>query len=493
MPLAALFASTIVYGRLAADNELVACRAAGINIYRLFASSILLAVFVALCSVILINYVMPGMVGQIRQFARSNLRGLAEQSLITKGHIAFRRNEQIFLTAPYSESRFDPDALRARGWDPALEYLKIDSPTAMQLDKKGEVVRITTGGAGWIQFDISKDPVEITAIISDARSFEVDQHKLDFERQFFGPIEVELPFPLNPSFLDLNSLIRFQAAPWKFDSIASSLRRFAAQLTRYWFFEHCRQCVEEGIPITLEHRRGGDYVVTAARARRLDKGRTELGGVKVERSEPDPARASVLTAPLAILDPVVHDAEDAEFELRFELLGTPDERVRLDHPGSTAFTSSRERASESLSGLLVPRDVLERLRSYTPAMILDRKDDLGISDAALADAHASLCADAAEFKREIVALYHFRFGFAASALVTILMAAALGIVFRGSRVLAAFGLAAIPFAISVVLVIMGRSNAEKEGMELAGALIIWVGLAGLALADALIIRLGVRR
>src|SRR3954453_21804157 len=31
LPIAALFATTMVYGRLAADNELTACRAAGIS------------------------------------------------------------------------------------------------------------------------------------------------------------------------------------------------------------------------------------------------------------------------------------------------------------------------------------------------------------------------------------------------------------------------------------------------------------------------------
>jgi len=47
MPIAALFATTMVYGRLAADNELQACRAAGINIHCLFLSTVLLSVFVA--------------------------------------------------------------------------------------------------------------------------------------------------------------------------------------------------------------------------------------------------------------------------------------------------------------------------------------------------------------------------------------------------------------------------------------------------------------
>src|SRR5262245_47489112 len=41
MPFAALIAAAMVYGRLAADNELTACRAAGINISRLFLAALL--------------------------------------------------------------------------------------------------------------------------------------------------------------------------------------------------------------------------------------------------------------------------------------------------------------------------------------------------------------------------------------------------------------------------------------------------------------------
>ena len=44
MPVAALFAATMAYGRFAADNEFLACRAAGINIHRLFLSALLLSV-----------------------------------------------------------------------------------------------------------------------------------------------------------------------------------------------------------------------------------------------------------------------------------------------------------------------------------------------------------------------------------------------------------------------------------------------------------------
>ena len=44
LPVSALFACAIVYGRLAADNEFDACRASGVNIHRLLAPAVALSV-----------------------------------------------------------------------------------------------------------------------------------------------------------------------------------------------------------------------------------------------------------------------------------------------------------------------------------------------------------------------------------------------------------------------------------------------------------------
>src|SRR5512134_685521 len=85
MPVAALFAATMVYGRLAADNELVACRAAGINIHRLFLAVVLLSVFVAAFTLLSGSFLIPGFAQQIEGFARRNLRDLVAQKLQHEG------------------------------------------------------------------------------------------------------------------------------------------------------------------------------------------------------------------------------------------------------------------------------------------------------------------------------------------------------------------------------------------------------------------------
>jgi lipopolysaccharide export LptBFGC system permease protein LptF len=59
LPMAALFAGTLVYGRLTTDNELDACRASGIGLLTLIYPGLALAIMVAIANLLLSFYVMP--------------------------------------------------------------------------------------------------------------------------------------------------------------------------------------------------------------------------------------------------------------------------------------------------------------------------------------------------------------------------------------------------------------------------------------------------
>ena len=56
LPIAALFAATVTYGRLSADNELVACRSSGINIHELFLPTMVISLASAIVSFIFFNF-----------------------------------------------------------------------------------------------------------------------------------------------------------------------------------------------------------------------------------------------------------------------------------------------------------------------------------------------------------------------------------------------------------------------------------------------------
>ena len=59
LPIAALFATTIVYGRLSADNEIVACRAAGISHLAMAVPAFVLGLTVAILGLLMLSFIVP--------------------------------------------------------------------------------------------------------------------------------------------------------------------------------------------------------------------------------------------------------------------------------------------------------------------------------------------------------------------------------------------------------------------------------------------------
>ena len=59
LPIAALFATTMVYGRLSADNELTACRAAGISHLSVALPAMVLGLLIAVVSFVFLCFIVP--------------------------------------------------------------------------------------------------------------------------------------------------------------------------------------------------------------------------------------------------------------------------------------------------------------------------------------------------------------------------------------------------------------------------------------------------
>jgi lipopolysaccharide export system permease protein len=77
LPMAALFAGALVYGRFAGDNELDACRASGISLLTMVYPGLALAVIVAVANLLLSFHVMPAFV----HLAENSLKNNAKQIL----------------------------------------------------------------------------------------------------------------------------------------------------------------------------------------------------------------------------------------------------------------------------------------------------------------------------------------------------------------------------------------------------------------------------
>jgi lipopolysaccharide export LptBFGC system permease protein LptF len=493
MPVAALFATTMAYGRAAADNELVACRAAGVNIHRLFLSAILLSVFVALFTLVAVNLVIPEFLQRIEYFARGNVRDLAFHRLLQDGYIHYGRagKEHYMLTAQQVKP-VEREELVRKGFDPpghGISYFWVEQPTFLMIDARGELKQFSVAEGGLCQFDTGGAQVNVTIYVINARYYEVGKRVLQIPEKMIGPYEAPVRFPVKPSMVDLETLQRWRAAPWEAPDLLAEIDRFRGRLRGYLFYlDAAEQLSDEGT-LVLHDANGARYEITADSCVAGEQ-RLLLAGAKVAKHEPPRERPTRYVAAEARLTAAASAPGETLVEL--ELSATPDQPVLEHNPRAVDYETAREKESLRLEGLLLPQRVLDQMERYSPAAVIDADVALP-EDSALADAQGALRRSADKLRRKVGGLIHFRLGFASSALVTILMGAALGVIFRGSRALAAFGLACIPFGIVTILMLMGRQLTESSGTETIGPYVIWGGLALVGVTDGFILRFGVRR
>ncbi len=492
MPVAALFAATLTYGRLAADNELVAARAAGINIHRLFLSAMLLSVFVALFTALSANLVIPEFMKRLEYYARGNVRDMAYHRLLQRGYIRYgkRGKDQYILTAQQVLA-VDPEELVAKGFDRPGEhvsYFWVEQPTFLLIDGHGQLKRFSLAQGGLCQFDTRRNRVEVTIYVKDARDFEPGKSVAQIELQKIGPYPAPIRFPVRPSMLDIKTLYAWRNAPWRSPDLAREIDGLLLKIRGYVFYVEAARQLAAGEPLRLSDADGALYEIFAGQCV-ADRKSLTLLDVRVTRHEPQARRVTSFAAHRGRLAAVGTDG-GSEVVLR---LTRDEEQAVVEYAGQGPQQRRARKHDEwTARGLQIPPDIAQRVAAITPREVLDEAAALPGQEV-FGEARSRVIADAAKLRRKVTGLIHFRLGYSLSALVTIVMGAALGVVFRGSRALAAFGLACIPFGTVTILMLMGRQLTEHEATETIGPLIIWGGLLLVALADVLILRVGVRR
>ncbi len=493
MPAAALFAAALVYGRHAADNEFVAARAAGINVHKLFLPALLLAVFLAAFTIAFANYVMPEAARQLEVFIRTNVAEIAHQRLSTRGHVHIERDSHHYLMTAASASMIPADAMAQRGFPtgPGYSYLRIDEPTVLEIDGS-RTVRFITGRLGICQFDRTGDTVQATLIVDSARDYEAGRQSIRLERQAIGPYPLPIPMPSQMSFASLDRLFEWLREPWTHEQrvggnadkliLAVMEERFASRLQQE-FDAH-------GGRITLPDDRGQRYDLTAGRLTvGRSTGRPLLSEAQVlfHKSDAPPIRYQAPSVEV-IARPQLAGPTLVELRLR----GAPANPVLEFNPRNADPNRPLEKPSLSLD-FVVPADALPLSRDLTRAGLIAGPDEFSLSPR-LAERHAGLRAQAAEFRRSVLSMIHFRLGLSGSVLVTIPIAAALGVIFRGGRALAAIGLSFLPsLAVACVLFVGRKLGSEIKLPPEVGLSVIWGSLAAFGVALLAILRVGVRR
>jgi lipopolysaccharide export LptBFGC system permease protein LptF len=490
MPIAAVFAAAMVYGRLAADNELLACRAAGINVHRLLLSAVLLSVFVALFTFVFANFIIPTLAVRIENFVRNNLRDLVADQLERKGFVQYREGDARHTLTAEKVQTVTESALLEKGFEVAngLHYLLVTNPSYTHLDSNRDLVRFAVATFGLIVFDTRAEPVKVRLLVRDARDFELTQRRA----VVVGEQEIRAEVPPRPvtsrlAIAPLTDLLYWRQAPWEIPDVKAALLAFLDEITVQRFLGFARAQLEAGAELVLPGEYGREYRV---------QGTPRTGGKGLILTQ-----ASVRVTDAQRGAPTVYEAERAELgaavlptgvaPVDLELQQTANQPVLQYDPQAPDPSAPLRKPTLSLDGAFIPESILAEQRPVGPREVLG-SGPLPLPER-FDDRRAQHQKTARAWERKLAATLNTRLGFISSALVTVLMAAALGVIFREARVLAGVALSLIPFFTVGILMVLGSNLTKDAGTHLIGPFVTWGGLGLVAVADVVIVALGVRR
>ena len=514
LPAAALFAATVVYGRLAADNELTACRAAGISYSVIGLPALVLGLLVALLSLLLLCFIVPVFSLKVEKVVYSNLANYVVNKIERNHQIRIGTGAGHFYTV-FAE---DAGILPPDPKHPENQMVQLIGPTIVTYEPaaKGSslvvpkdfntsqlaTVRIQPQGA-----DPVNDPLQITIdLIGGARfprRFAGDS-QIGFQHATFGPLALDNPMRENVAFLDIWRLLRVAGDPALSQRVSVAVNQILRRDEEGAFLlEGAAGLREQGIfqmsTTSAPGSPGQVYTIVAAGA--LSTLRDDAlivasspGSKQVKLTETQNGRV-LLTADARELHLHTHaDERDRQMVATVDLFD-----LDLMRPGTGMGASAAQRPSWSRT-IDVPMDAaISELRRTRNLRTMDADPGLPSQDAYF------LRREQVVVNNDVRAELHGRASFAVSCLILVLVGSALGMMFRSGNFLNAFAVSFMPALLCITLVVAGKQTADHvpdvvdanfllhNGPLNLGLALIWSGnVIVAALAVYLIARLSRR-
>jgi lipopolysaccharide export LptBFGC system permease protein LptF len=482
LPIAALYAATVTYGRLSADNELVACRSGGINIHVLFLPTLVISLLSAASSFVFINFVIPNMIRNLDRFVGDDLPRIIKQQLSTAERFSLR--DKFVIHA---------DRTSLERTDDGKPVLRLSGVAFTEMDD-GAWVRFGTARSILIAFGKRDGLPTLAADMYGISLYDAQRHGFaDSEHQVVGESTIPRRLPIKVKWLTLAGLLEYGGKPETFPAVEEQLERLRGGMARGLFFAELANAFREQPDRGGHLRRGALWrhsVTYTIRSRKctLDRDdkrpRFQDNVVIVEQW------ADGLTRTVRADDAVVDVRRGVDLaKAKVDVTATGN--VAIEDPRAGGSMIRRDR--QKLEPIQMPAEIVERARRYSGDELLDPDGAPLRLGKWVKDRRVKVIAGVQEIAREITGELHARMAFSVSVFVLVVLGAALGIVFRGSQVLVAFGISFVPSLFVITAIIMGKQLIDKPGMELPGISVLWMGIVLVALVDAFVLMRVLRR
>jgi lipopolysaccharide export LptBFGC system permease protein LptF len=466
LPMAALFAGALVYGRLAGDNELDACRASGISLPAMTYPGLLLAIIVAIANLILSFYVMPVFV----QRAEKSFKADAKQ-------ILFRNIERRRYYELPPDGRYLIYADRANMQNDTL----LGAVVAERKDNQIENI---------IMAEVAKVVFNAHETFSEVRINVLNSGQMGAGGEGgaqLGSLTKEVGSLLGDeiNFKKIDDMRRIAHDPMEFYPVAQLAREMYAQLIIELLAEDVRRKTQDARPKTQKTSLESGYelhgepnsVKFTARQCRVRGAEVELSD-EVVVVEYDAQGRSGSTAGLRTLrcaeatlhlegDPL---APTLTMDLRSpQEAGSSQLRMRYVISGLIAPDAVRGRAGEfkTRDGSLQPEKLasaLSQITQFQPSPALTSLQD---------KLERQIRKTFVEIKAEI----HSRLVFGTGCVPMIMIGIGLGIIKKGGHLLSAFGASCVPAAVLIVCIMSGKQLTQNlNAQTVSGVVLMWGGL-----------------
>lgn len=459
LPMAALFAASLVYGRLAADNELDACRASGISLLTLVYPGLALAIMVAIANLILSFYVTPAFVQRAQKSLKADAR-----------HIIFRNIQRKGFYQP-------PDGhylIYADQVDIKNDTLRGVIITEL---KDNRIERTIAAESAVVKFNLHKrfNEVEVTAY----NTYQTGDNEAGFSMKLIS-LTKEFPTLLSDDikFKKINEIKAIRNDPMLFYPIARIAYEAYSQFTAELLSQDINAALSSDPNATYrlyggKNRSGVEFKVQKCTVRSRRK--VELTGVTLAEANPSDAK-QVLT--LEAQEGWLHiEGEELSPTLTLELINAAWQKIN----GSKGLTRRH-----LVRGLALPKSVTD---IFTGDDVLSVLSPAYVRSVLKKNSETNFAAVQNELRKkiqrtlvEIKAEMHSRLVFGLGCIIMILIGIGLGIVKKGGHLLTAFGASCIPAAVLIVFIMMGKNISKNKAASAdMGLLLMWTGLALLVL------------
>ena len=469
LPMSALFASALTYGRFASDNELDACRASGVSLMTMVYPGLILALIVATANLVLSFHVMPLFVHMAEKSLKADAKQILIRNIQRRGFYKVPGKDGFMIYADYAEGNELMGIVVVKTDDRAVERIYTadraaidfrlgDQVNELNLDVHG--LRETGHGSSWWAW--------------------VGEASLPFE---FGSLLGD-----DIKFKRVGEMKRIRANLMLFQPIAQLARTTYAQLATELLVE----------TINEEMNRPGTRSYELHSDKRTVRFRTASCQLKGEKEITLDASSLVVYEFDGVSNHLLQTLrceESSEASLHVD--EGPDgislslflHNTYVETPdGSTKLT-----ILHPIKGLALPaalrqklggRDILQAARADdVPAVLRNEpsKELLSLQKSLRREIQGTIV--------DIVAEMNSRLVFGIGCVPMIMIGIGLGIINRGSHLLSAFGASCLPAAVLIVTIISGKHVTENTTAQgVSGIAVMWGGLAFLTVLALLLYR-----